>query len=167
MEGEGRIAHRYAELRHDGRTVEGVAVRYGDEARIDGGRETIARGAFNPVGDVVLNVMHKRHKPIARTGGNLRIDDDGDELKVRAELPNTRDADDALELIRANVLRGLSVEMRVLDESIEGDLRIVKRARLVGIGIVDKPAYTESTVAARRGLQQSPTLAGRAVDYWQ
>ena len=163
MEGEGRLAHRYAELRYDGRVVEGVAIRYGDEARIKGGRETIARGAFNPLGDVTLNVMHERGRPLARTGGSLRIDDSGDELKVRAELPNTRDADDALELIRAKVYRGLSVEMRVIDESIEGDLRIVKRAKLTGIGIVDKPAYSESTVAARREKEMSH----RCDIYWQ
>ena len=161
---EGRTAHRYAELRHEGRVVEGVALRYGDEAKVPGGRETIAKGAFNPLGDIVLNIMHERDRPLARTGGNLRIDD-GDELRVRAELPNTRDADDALELIRSGVYRGLSIEMRVLDESIDGDLRTVRKARLVGIGIVDKPAY--QTSVATRGFSDKVPSALRPVTYWQ
>ena len=70
-------------------------------------------------------------------------------LEIRAELPPTRSADDVLELVRAKVMRGLSIEFVALQERSEANLRIIERARLVGIGVVDTPAYPASAIEAR------------------
>ena len=78
--------YRYAELRADGRTLQGVLVRYGDTATQF--RERIEPGAFGDVAslDVLLNVQHSRSKPLARSGkgGGLELTDTPEELAVSA-----------------------------------------------------------------------------------
>ena len=116
------------------------------------GSERFEAGAFGAVGalDVILNVQHDRARPIARTGGGGLVLVDGPRaLEIRAELPRTRDAEDALELVRLRVLRGLSVEFAATRERQEGRLRVVEGADLSGLGVVDRPAYTGATVSAR------------------
>ena len=67
-----------------------------------------------------------------------------------ATLPETRDCDDVLTLVRAKVLRGLSVEFHTLAERLESLTRVVHRASLRGMAVVDRPAYPGSGVEARR-----------------
>lgn len=134
----------------DGRRLSGVAVRYGDIA--PGFSERFEAGAFGDVGaaDVVLNVQHERGRAIARTGGGGMVLEDGaDALRMAVSLPVTREADDTLALVRAGVLRGLSVEFRPIAEREEGGVRVIERAALSGMAVVDRPAYPASTVAAR------------------
>jgi len=149
------IERRYARLRYaSGRVLEGTAVRYGDVGRASwAGRERIEPGAFGDVArsDVLLNDMHVRARPLARTGGGgLVLTDTREALTMRAELPDTRRASDTLALVRAGVLRGLSVEFRALREHMEGGVRVVTGAALEGLGVVDRPAYPASTVEARQ-----------------
>ena len=147
---------RYSELRADGRRLSGVVVRYGDIANVGGVRERFMPGAFGPVEalDTILNVQHRRDRPIARTGGGgLDLMDGPDALRMAAELPTTREADDTLELVRTGVLRGLSVEFVSRSERVEGGVRVLARAGLAGLGVVDRPAYPSSTVASRYELR--------------
>ncbi len=149
------IERRFAELRAaEGRRLVGTAVRYGDVARVPVyGSERIQPGAFGDLSeaDVILTRGHDRARPLARTGegGGLQLTDTAEALTVRAELPPTRDATDTLELVRARVLRGLSVEMKVQRESRQADVRVVEQAKLITLGVVDRPAYPASDVAAR------------------
>ncbi len=150
------IETRYFEVRADeenGRLLSGVAVRYGDIARIPGiGREAFEAGAFGNLAeaDVVLTSHHERSRPLARTGGGgLVLEDGAGELRVIAELPNTREADDTLTLVRSKVLRGLSVEFGTIRETRRGGVRMIQTARLFRIGVVDTGAYPQSTVEAR------------------
>ena len=150
---------RFAELRaEDGRRLSGVAVRYGDEARLPWGRERIRAGAFvdGRLEDVVLNRQHDRARPLARTGGGGLVLEDGPEaLRMTATLPSTRDGDDVLALVRAGVLRGLSIEFMAREERLDGDVRIVERASLVGLAVVDRPAYPDALVQARQAALQA------------
>lgn len=149
------IERRYIDLeyRTDAGEVSGVAVRYGDTARIPlpGGvfNERITPGAFGDIGgaDVILNVQHDRAKPLARTGGGgLELTDTREALNLRAMLPDTTDGRDARALLSRRVLRGLSVEMKVEADNIEKSTRTreITRAVLRGVGLVDRPAYGES-----------------------
>ena len=152
---------RYFELRQGddgGRTLTGTAVRYGDVAAFPWGRERIVAGAFQPLSDIVLNFQHDRGRPLARTGGGgLTITDDSAALEIRAELPETREADDCLELVRKSIVRGLSVEFISNREKFEGDdLRIIERATLFAVAVVDEPAYSQSEVAARQRATRPP-----------
>ena len=159
------IERRYCELRQDGRRLFGVAVQYGDVARLAWGSERIEAGAFAPVGDVILNAQHDRGRPLARTGAGLVVADDNRSLRIEAELPETRDADDVLALVRARVLLGLSIEFRAVSERLDGRVRVIERAKLSGIGIVDTPAYSSAEVEARmqhaaqvQGVNRRPEL---------
>ena len=138
-----------------GRNIAGTAIRYGDRASIDGKFvEEFRPGAFNPIGDVVLNWMHDRAKPLARTGehGGLQLTDTDTELRAAATLPETSLADDAVELIRRGVFRGLSIEFRSLKERNAAGVRVIERAVLSGIAIVDRPAYSNAEVQARMAM---------------
>ena len=149
-----KIERRFTELRQEGRRLSGVAIRYGAIAVFPWGRERFEAGAFGDVSqlDVILNSHHERARPLARTaGGGLQLVDTETELTIRADLPETTESNDVLALVRSGVLRGLSIEFSAQDERLEeGDLRIVERAKLSAIGVVDRPMYETSTVQARR-----------------
>lgn len=155
---------RFAPATLSGRTIQGVAMRYGDVADINGAfSETVASGAFQPLGDVILTVQHELDRPLARTeGGGLELIDTPSSLAVRATLPSTRDADDALELLDKGILRGFSVAM-IVDrnaETFSGHLRTVRKARLSRIGLVDRPAYGDATARVALRMQT-------ALDAWK
>lgn len=159
------IERRFTELRAEGdRVIGGTCLRYGDTATLPWGRERFEPRAFGDVSgiDAILNLQHDRTRPLARTGGGgLTLADDAGALVMRCALPATRDADDALELVRTGVLRGLSVEFHADAERMDGQgagrVRVIERARLTAIGLVDKPAFPDSTVAAMRAKYEAET----------
>ena len=62
---------------------------------------------------------------------------------------------EALEMIRAGKLRGLSVEFRALAQDFQDGLREIKKAILGGLGLVDRPAYQGSAgLEVRRGRRR-------------
>lgn len=149
------VRHSQVELRAEGRRLFGTAIRYGDESRMLFGRERFEPGAFGDLAgaDVILNASHRRDRPLARTGGGgLELADSPEALTFTAELPQTRDADDTLALVRGRVLRGASIEFLATRDRDESGVRVVEAATLTGIGIVDSPAYPDSAVAARHAL---------------
>ena len=145
------IEFRFAPVVLEGNSLKGVVMRYGEVSEGAPRPERFLPGAFI-YDDVILNVQHDRARPIARTGGGGLILADTDEaLTLAAELPETREAADALALVRSKVLRGLSVEFRAVREKIDpGGVRVIESAILSGVGLVDKPAYKASHVEARR-----------------
>ena len=140
------------ELRVQGRRLLGTVVRYG--APGEGGGEQFAPGAFRGgLDDVLLNVQHRRDRPLARHPGTMVLTDSPDALTMMATLPETRDGDDALSLVKARVLVGLSVGFVALSERWERDVRIVERAMLDHVAVVDRPSYPDSVVDARQGVR--------------
>lgn len=129
------------ECRLDGRTLHGVALRYGEQARDR--PELFRSGAFQPIPDrVSMNLQHDRSglREIATTdGGSLRIDDRPEALRVEADL---REGSAELSLVRRRALRGLSVEFRPVTEHRNASgVRVIERAELAGIGLVDSGSY--------------------------
>ena len=150
------VEYRYAALeKSNGRTLAGVAIRYGEIAQIpDVGRERFMPNSLrsNPDG-VILNRQHDRRVLLARNtqDGGLLLKDSPEALRVSAKLPDTRDADDTLELVRRKILQGFSLEFSVQEETrTADDVRSISKATLHGIGVVDRPAYAGSEVQARR-----------------
>ena len=157
---------RFAELRADGNRLIGTILRYSDEAVVGGIRERFEPGAFGDVTtvDVILNRQHDRRVPLARSGSGLTLQDGPESLRMAAELPKTREAEDTLELVRTGVLRGLSVEFRAIREAFVDGVRVIQEAVLTGLGVVDRPAYPASVVEARQlqieHRQDGPKLTG-------
>ena len=154
MSGQNEIEQRFAEgVAHDGRTIT-ASMPYGETALVNGQfLERIEAGALYWK-DAILNAMHQRTVPLARTGGGgLEIEDSPEALSMRAELPNTTAASDALELVRTGVYRGISIEFRAEQQTIEnspqGKVRVIRKAELVGIALADRPVYKATSVAAR------------------
>ena len=140
------------EVRGDGSAVlTGVAMPYGEEARIGPSfTETVAAGAFGDLGDVILNLHHDRAQPMARTGGGgLELEDSATALRIKAEIPAYRG--DVVDMVKRRILRGLSVEMNVTEDHWKGNHREVRKAKLMGVGLVDRAAYTGASaeLAAR------------------
>ena len=158
-----RIEYRFAplEFRDDGAVIEGVAMPYGTVARIAGAfDESVDPGAFGDIraADVILNRMHLRSEPIARTGkGGLTLTDTSTELRLKAEIPDYRA--DIRDMVSRGILAGFSVEMHVKAEDWTApDRRIIRAARLTGIGLVDRAAYGKATAAiAKRALDLCST----------
>ena len=74
-------------------------------------------------------------------------------LMVKATLPRIPLADHALAEYRAGHLRGFSLEFRAIEETRGDGLRIIQRAELAGIGLVDEPSYrgSQAELRARSG----------------
>ena len=117
-------------------------MRYDDVANLPFGKERFERGSFQ-FDDVILNSMHQREVPLARTGGGgLELQDSPSFLSMRAVLPDTaaaRDTSDPSALWRSQgAVCGVSGPRgtckRVICASSSG-------LHLSGLGIVDIPAY--------------------------
>ena len=112
--------------------------------------------------NVRLGLMHDSSLSLGveTRRGNLKLHDSPAELHMVATLPTGDVYDDVLKLVQDGDAAELSVEMRVQDEVLNGDRRIVRKAALPGIAVVDRGAY-QSRVEVRRA---GKGVAGR-VDY--
>ena len=156
-----------AELRvEDGksRTVTGVAVRYGDEARVGSFRERIAKGALKlPMEKANLTMQHDRAMPV----GLLEWQDDADALRFRAELTAGPRQDQALMDVRFGLMRGASLEFKPTKEKLLetdetlGPLFEITEAAVIRLSLVDDGAYPQSSIKVRMGqppAHQEPRL---------
>ena len=104
---------------------------------------------------VLLRSLHTQgiSPPLAIHPGGVALDDRADGLHVRAELPDTTAARDAVALVKAGILTGLSVEFvprtHVFDRS--SGVTTHTGAELRGVALVEKSAYPTSVEA--RGLR--------------
>ena len=146
----------------DGGMIEGSAMPYGSEADIAGlFWESVVAGAFGTIGDVILNRMHDRNEPLARTeGGGLTLEDGAERLWLRADIPEYRA--DVRDQVKRRILRGFSVEMEVKAEDWPSpDRRVIRAATLWGVGLVDRPAYGDATAEiAKRAKEACRSSAG-------
>ena len=144
-----------AELRAEGgdsRVVTGVAVRYGDEARLGGFRERIARGALAlPERTANLTMQHDRAMPL----GILEWQDDEDALRFRVELTDGARQDQARQDVRSGLVRGASLEFKPSKEKLLetdeklGPLFEILEAQVVRLSLVDDGAYPQSAIRLR------------------
>ena len=153
------VQHRcltdHAELRAEGgdsRVVSGIAVRYGDEARMGGFRERIAYGALKlPVTKANLTVQHDRAQPL----GLLEWQDDEDALRFRADLTEGARQDQMLKDVRSKLFRGASMEFKPTKEKlletdeVKGPLFEILAAQVVRLSLVDDGAYPQSAIRLR------------------
>ena len=137
------IEHRLGpEFRVQGRTLSGRAMTYGDVS--PDYRERFEPGAFGEVRTVPVNLQHD---PTIIVAPAALLRDSPRSLDVRADLP---EGSAALQLVRRGALSGFSIEFHAKAERREGGIRIVERADLTGLALVDRGAYPESTAEIRK-----------------
>ena len=79
------------------------------------------------------------------------------ELRLKAEIPSYR-ADRERPCVSRGILAGFSVEMHITAEDWPAvDRRIIRAARLTGIGLVDRAAYGKATAAIAKRLKDGCT----------
>ena len=164
MSTDNRVLYCRAEISPENdMQLSGRVIRYGDIATLPFGKEVIDSGAFGDLSnaDLILNRQHERGKPLARTGGGgLQIEDSPAELRLQADLPETPTGREAMVLVRSGVLRGFSVEFRTIREYVRDRVLHVAEASLVGVALVDKPAYPDSQVFRHEILEMDGTDCG-------
>jgi HK97 family phage prohead protease len=146
----------------DGRTLAGYAAVYGQDSReiVEGGRkftERIAPGAFNETlssgADVKLYYNHDASMPLARTrSGTLTLKSDRNGLAFTASLPETTLGNDVRALIERGDLSGeMSFGFVVAEDSWNKNRteRLVKRAQLIEVSIVQDAAYPQTSSSLR------------------
>ena len=145
-----KIERREAEIRAgEGRELVGLALPYAVETRIGAGRERFEPGAVRSTGEAVLNLHHRGDRPLAREPATLTLESRADGLHMRALLPETKEADDALALVRSGVLTGISVEFHSERETMRGGVRIISAATVSGLALVTRAAYPTTAIEAR------------------
>ena len=162
------------EQKLDGRTLAGYAAVYGQDSReiVEHGRaftERIAPGAFNATlssgADVKLLYNHDASMPLARTrSGTLKLRSDRQGLAFETTLPDTTLGNDVRALLERGDLSGeMSFGFFVEDESWNSKRteRLVKRAKLVEVSIVQDAAYPQ-TSSSLRSVDAAAIDAARA-----
>ena len=100
-------------------------------------------GAFGQLRSIPINLQHD---PSLIVAPEALLIDSSRELRVRADLPENSAA---LKLVRRGALNGFSVEFHSKAERRESGIRVVERAELVGLSLVDAPAYPASAAEVR------------------
>ena len=137
------IEHRLAqEFRVAGRTLSGAAMVYGDTS--PGFRERFVPGAFGAVpATIAVNLQHDAAIVVAE---RAVLADSPRALHVRADLP---EGSAALALVRRSALNGFSIEFHAKAERREAGVRVIERADLTGLALVDRGAYPGATAEVR------------------
>ena len=142
-----------SELRADGNTIFGIAVRYNfpSYVREIRRREQLPPGAFVPIGTVILDLEHRTaDDPLAFTPDSLQLIDAADALRFRAQLNS--DAGKAVYAdIAAGKLTGCSVSFVAHEEhsDIFQNLRTISAATLHRIALTSNPAHDATAIEAR------------------
>ena len=145
---EHRLAH---EFRVSGRVLSGAAMVFGDTS--PDFNERFMPGALQHSGRVDINLQHDSNLIVAR---GAVLTDTGRELRVRAELePGSA----ALALVKRSALNAFSIEFHARSERREAGTRVIERADLSGLALVDRGAYPQAVAEIRK--KRRPYTKGR------
>lgn len=145
------------EPRHDGRTVYGIGVPYGQPVPISERGETydeqFVQGSFSRSisergAKVRLMIGHDRQRlPIGRS---VDLRDEHDGLHVAFEIANTREGDDVLELVRDGLADSFSIGFRPVRSEKRAGVVTRVEAALIEVSLVAMPAYAGALVGGIR-----------------
>jgi HK97 family phage prohead protease len=158
-----------AELRKaaSGRTLRGYAAKFSERSVPLPGAggvfiEQLAPGCFSEClagdGEIRALVDHDHTKILARrSNGSLRISEDSVGLAVQFDVPNTTWGNDLLACVDSGLIRGMSFQMWILNDSwgktvVDGKelaLRTVQKAYIDEVTCTSMPAYPSTTLSAR------------------
>lgn len=144
MEIERRFGGEFR-VDESGRTLTGRALAYGDVADMGAFRETFVSGAFVEMPQTIsVNLQHDPDVIVAR---DAVLADHPRELRVRAHLP---EGSAAVQLVKRRSVDSFSIEFHALKERRENGIRVIERAILSGLALVDRGAYPQSKAEVRR-----------------
>ena len=133
-------------IRLAGRELSGVAMPYGTVA--PNYRERFEPGAFGSAGPVPLLLQHDPGSVVLEAS-QVRLQDGPDALRLSGDL---EESSAAFQLVQRRSLRGLSVGFAAVRESRDGEIRVIERAELHEVSLVDSPAYPEAVVEVRAAV---------------
>ena len=151
------------EMRIEGeekRKIVGYAAKYGIFADLGWFKEKIQEGAFDDVlaDDIRCLKNHDMNLILGRTkSGTLKLETNSTGLKFYNDVPDTTTGRDAIEEIKRGDITGCSFSFIVGEQSWKyfedknqlPERTIVKIQKLLDVGPVTFPAYTDTIVAAR------------------
>ena len=144
----------YRQADHGAGVVSGPVVNYGEIATTKRGRETVRPGSFLGLSDpnLPVNIQHRQQAAQRITNGSgLTFRDTETALYADLLLPDSAVGRAAADGVRNGELTGWSTEFVPLIEQAEDGAIAVYRALMVGLGLVDVPAYKSSLVVLNRG----------------
>ena len=144
----------YRQSDHGAGVVSGPVIVYNQFAATKRGRETVRPGSFLGLADPNLPVtfQHRQQSAERITNGiGLVFRDTPTALYADLALPDTDIGRAAADGVRDGSLTGWSTEFVPLIEQAEDGAIAVYRALMVGLGLVDVPAYRSSLVVLNRG----------------
>ena len=149
------------EFRVAGRTLTGRALVYGDVS--PDFQERFVPGSLAPLPAVPMNLQHDASTTLIEPGAFI-LNDSARALEVRAELPASSAA---LQLVKRGALNGFSIEFHAKAERREAGIRVIERAELTGIALVDRGAYPQSLaeIRARGGGGGRGIFGGRLASF--
>ena len=148
------------ELRFDGRELFGRVIAYGERAR-DRPERFLPRAFVSGIPEAPLVLQHDRSMVLVEAPQYAH---NAQGLELRTQLP-PRSA--AASLVARGTLRGLSVGFHPLEERQEAGERLIVRAHLDHVGLVDSGSYPSSVVEVRQAFDTAwlkamiPTGIGR------
>ena len=139
------------------RMVTGIAVKFGDEARLKDFTEMVpGRDAVMlPERAANVTIQHNRAMPVGLT--EWKLEDDA--LRVSTVINEGARGDQTLADIRGGLLRGWSLEFsKIKDRWAEGRRRIIESMQVHRVSLVDDGAYAQSVVARCHGCEDTEAL---------
>ena len=124
--------------------ISGYAVLWDKPALVNGFNESYKRDSIKPHNSgVSLYFQHDKNNLLANSkAGTLRLNSDDKGLFYEANLPNF--ASDKKELIQRGDLQGVSIGFFCEKDTIKGDNRVIEKAEVFELSLVDKPALQTS-----------------------
>jgi hypothetical protein len=132
------------------RTVEGIAVPYGQVAEVGGYKERVAKGAFGSPENVTLYYGHDHKHGSMPIGKVVEFRDTDEGLYIKARIAKTAKGDEAYSLLREGVLSKFSIGFVPTKSSRSGDVIVREAGLLKEVSLVDWPAYTNAAVTQVR-----------------
>ena len=144
--------------------LEGVLVPYGVPIRVGVAFDEVFEPGSLMANGLLVNVRQPvpdpRGRPLARPGKGLVLRDGPDGLRATVTLPDTIDGRRVRSRVEAGELTAFSAAFQAIGEEWPApDRRIVRRARLVGLSLVDRPEH-ESPLIEEVRVRPGEPLAG-------
>ena len=132
--------------------LEGLLVPYGVPMCIGGAFEEVVEPGSVLASGLLVHVHDEWGAPLARSGKGLELDDGPGGLRATVTLPDTGAGRRVRARVEAGGLTGFSAAFQAIGEEWPAaDRRIVRRARLVGLALVDRAEHESPLVHRVQG----------------